>query len=345
MCVGGFPQHQRRETVVPVRPEDLIRPVLEDQHHLIDPAGAAEVGVHRAQLHRMTKHGHLERIGPGLYRLRAAPETWHQQVLAAVKLARPPAQASHRAVARLLGMATFEGAAPEITVPSKRTFQRDGVIVHQSRDLAYVPPIMVNGIPCTPPRRLAVDIGSVLGETAYTTVLRDLRRDLGVSWVQLAAVLRLHSRRGRNGCGPLRRQLERYYGVEGIPDTTLEQTVLDLIIDAWLPLPVCQLVVPLPGGGHYRIDFAYPSVKLAIEIDGPHHRFPEVRARDARRDRRLRRLGWTVERFDEDLVTYHPEQVLMVVRRRLVELGVDVAAVPQPLPDLRRRPLDLRIVP
>jgi hypothetical protein len=327
------------------QPEDLIVPVLERQHHLIDPSDAGEVGVHRAQLHRMVRQGHLERIGRGLYRLRAAPETWQQQMLAAIKLAKPPTQASHRAVARLLGLATFERSAPEITVPSKRTFRRDGVIVHQSRDITYMPAVLIDGIPCTPPRRLAVDIGAVLGETAYTTVLRDLRRDHGLSWEKLAAVLRLHSQRSRDGCGPLRRQLERYYGVEGIPDTTLEQSVLDLLIDAWLPLPVCQLVVPLPGGGHYRIDFAYPVVKLAIEIDGPHHRLPEVIERDARRDRRLRQLGWTVERFDEDEVTYYPERVLVTIRRRLVELGMDVTRVPPSLPDLRRRPIDARPVP
>ena len=35
--------------------------------------------------------------------------------------------------------------------------------------------------------------------------------------------------------------------------------------------------MPLPGGSAYRIDFAYPAVKLAIEIDGPHHRLPENR--------------------------------------------------------------------
>ncbi len=328
-----------------VRPEDLIVPVLDAQHHLIDPDGAAEVGVHRAQLHRMERHGHLDRIGRGLYRLHDAPETWHQQTLAAIKLAKPPAQASHRAVARLLGVPTYEASRPEITIPSKRTFRREGVIVHQSRDIAHVPPVLIEGIPCTPPRRLAVDIGAVLGETAYTTVLRALRRDHGLSWKQLAAVLRLHSRRGRDGCGPLRRQLERYYGVEGIPDTTLEQTVLDLLIDAWLPLPVCQLVVPLPNGRHYRIDFAYLAVKLAIEIDGPHHKLPEVKARDARRDRCLRLLGWTVDRFDEDEVIFHPEQVLMAIRRRLVELGVDVTRVPPPLPDLRMRPVDVRAVP
>lgn len=330
---------------MPATPEERLRPVLAAQHHLVDPTSAATVGVHGSQLGLLARQRHLERIGRGLYRLRDAPETWHQQLLAAVMLAGPPSQASHGAVARLLAVPTYEAAAPEITVPSKRTFQRDGVVVHQSRDLRYVPPVVIDAIPCTPPRRLAIDMGAVLGETAYTTVLRELRREHGLSWPKLAAVLRLHSRRGRGGCGPLRRYLERHYGVDGIPDTTLEQVVLDLLIDAWLPLPVCQLVVPLPDGREYRIDLAYPMVKLAIEIDGPHHRLPEHRARDARRDRRLRALGWTVERFDEDQVTYHPELVLHTIRLRLRELGVDVSPVPPILPDLRSRPLPPRLVP
>src|SRR5690606_20604973 len=149
-------------------------------------------------------------------------------------------RASHRAVARLLGIPTYEGAWIELSVPSKRKFARPGVIVHQSRDLAYVPPIHIDGIPCTPPRRLAVDIGAVLGDTAYTTVIRELRRSHGVSWKQLVAILELHSRRGRNGCGPLRRQLERYHGIDGIPDTTLEQVFLDDLLDAGHPPPTCQ---------------------------------------------------------------------------------------------------------
>lgn len=102
---------------------------------------------------------------------------------------------------------------------------------------------------------------------------------------------------------------------------------------------------PRPGINRRLLDFAYPAIKLAIEIDGPHHRLPEVQARDARRDHRLRQMGWTVDRFDQDEITYHPERVLIAIRRRLVGFGVDVTPVPQPLPDLRRRPIDLHIVP
>ena len=50
--------------------------------------------------------------------------------------------------------------------------------------------------------------------------------------------------------------------------------------------------------GKYRIDFALPSVKLAIEVDGHEwHSSKERRTHDAKRDRWLVRQGWTVMRF------------------------------------------------
>lgn len=315
------------------RAKSIIEPVLNGQHQLITSAQAVGAGLHRATVQRLCRCDHLEPVEPRVYRRVGSPPTWQQGILAVLLSLGPPAAASHRAVARLIGVPTYEGSAPEISVASKRNFRHPGVIVHESRDIRWVPPISIDGIPCTPPRRLAVDIGAVLGTTAYTTVLRDLRRDHGVSWKQLAAILRLHSRHGRDGCGPLRRQLERYYGVEGIPDTTLEQDVLDLFIDAWLPLPVCQHVVPLPDGGHFRLDFAYVEIKLAIEIDGPHHRFPDVHAADARRDRRLKGLGWEVMRFSEEVVTYRPWTVVGAVHRKLRERGMPTRRVTERLPD------------
>lgn len=299
----------------------IIDSLLTEQPQLLTPAHARTEGVHPSTVSRLARAGVLEAVVPSVYGPAGVPRTWERLLRATLLRAGPPARASHRAVARLLRVPTFEGAPLEITIPSKRHFTQPGVIVHQSRDLSYVPPIHIDGIPCTPPRRLAVDIGAVLGETAYTTVLRELRRDHGVTWKQLAAILELHSKRGRDGCGPLRRQLERYYGVDGIPDSTLEQQFLDDVIDARFPVPVCQHAVPGPGGVVYRIDFAYLAVLLAIEIDGPTHELPEVAAKDRRRDAFLRSLGWEVLRFREERVLYAPGGVLFEVRRALEARG------------------------
>jgi very-short-patch-repair endonuclease len=56
-----------------------------------------------------------------------------------------------------------------------------------------------------------------------------------------------------------------------------------------------QLVI-----GPVIVDFACTKVRLVVEVDGPYH---ENRARpDARRDRELAKLGWSVLRIQDDLV-------------------------------------------
>lgn len=50
--------------------------------------------------------------------------------------------------------------------------------------------------------------------------------------------------------------------------------------------------------GRYRIDFAYVSAKIAIELDGhATHSSPAAIAADRRRQRELERLGWRFIRF------------------------------------------------
>ena len=50
--------------------------------------------------------------------------------------------------------------------------------------------------------------------------------------------------------------------------------------------------------GPYRLDFAFPDVKLCVEADGKDfHSAPDDISRDQRRTKYLAELGWTVIRF------------------------------------------------
>ncbi|MBE7481571.1 MAG: DUF559 domain-containing protein [Polyangiaceae bacterium] len=51
--------------------------------------------------------------------------------------------------------------------------------------------------------------------------------------------------------------------------------------------------------GRYIADFAVPSVRVVIEVDGAYH--ASRRAADARRDRELGRRGWRVLRLPAEL--------------------------------------------
>jgi very-short-patch-repair endonuclease len=47
----------------------------------------------------------------------------------------------------------------------------------------------------------------------------------------------------------------------------------------------------------YAYDFAWPELKLDVEIDGATHNTEKVKTIDARRDAFSRKNGWTVIRF------------------------------------------------
>jgi very-short-patch-repair endonuclease len=53
-------------------------------------------------------------------------------------------------------------------------------------------------------------------------------------------------------------------------------------------------------GGNHIADFAAPAVRVIVEVDGAYHRGRA--AADARRDRKLRRLGWRVVRVEAEVV-------------------------------------------
>lgn len=65
-------------------------------------------------------------------------------------------------------------------------------------------------------------------------------------------------------------------------------------------------------GNRYIVDFLAPSIKLAVEVDGPYHARRGVA--DARRERVLRRLGYRVLRLDADIVLVRLAEAVERVR-------------------------------
>jgi very-short-patch-repair endonuclease len=67
-----------------------------------------------------------------------------------------------------------------------------------------------------------------------------------------------------------------------------------------------------------RLDFAYPSHRVAVETDGYRwHGSVERWRRDLRRENRLKLLGWTVLRFSWEDVQDRAELVSSQIRAAL----------------------------
>ena len=121
-----------------------------------------------------------------------------------------------------------------------------------------------------------------------------LDRGLALRLVTLPSVLaelRRLSRPGRPGPARVRDVIAER-GMTGAPHpSVLESRMLRIFLRHRLPVPAVEIVAG--PDGEYRLDFAYPPVKLAIEVDGyVWHFTPEHQHRDHQRRNDLQAAGW-----------------------------------------------------
>jgi len=295
--------------------ERRLTDLAADQYAVFSQHQALGCGMTKQVLHRRLAAGRVQQIQPRVYVVAGAPETWHQRLLAACLAAGPTAAASHRSAGLLWGL--LDGDQPvEVTVPLRRAPRLRDTVVHRSTDLTADQVVRRRGIPVTNPLRTMVDIGAVLGPEEVEAALD---RGLVAHRFSVAAVehaLRQLARSGRSGCGVLRRVLDDRALGDQRPDSLLEAHMARLLRDADLPPGRFQHVVRDAEGRFVaKVDFAYPDMRLAIEVDGwlSHGSRPAFHA-DRRRGNELVSVGWTVLRFTWDDIVRHPSAVARRLR-------------------------------
>jgi hypothetical protein len=114
-------------------------------------------------------------------------------------------------------------------------------------------------------------------------------------------------RRGRRGAGALRRLLNDR-GFIGVPHPSVLESKSRRLFDRFgLPIPECEFAT---NEGAYRLDFAYPALKLAIEVDGyVWHFSPDHQQRDNARRNALQRQGWQIYVYSWKEVMQEPARV------------------------------------
>jgi very-short-patch-repair endonuclease len=66
----------------------------------------------------------------------------------------------------------------------------------------------------------------------------------------------------------------------------------------------------------YRLDFALPSAKINLEIDGYWHN--HRKKQDKKRDLVLASMGWKVIRISTDFLTRRPEQAQTWIQEQIL---------------------------
>ena len=150
---------------------------------------------------------------------------------------------------------------PDVDVPLVR-----GVAAHASV-LPVRDPVWIDGIPCVPAVRCAVDLARLLGRADALALLDATLRSALCTVDQLAAEVALHV--GLRGVRQARELIGR---ADPRPECVQESHLRLVLLDGRLPPPEPQLwVANFYGTVVYRVDLGYEQQRVGLEYDGRSH--------------------------------------------------------------------------
>jgi very-short-patch-repair endonuclease len=303
---------------------DELRELASRHYAVFSLAEAAACGVSDDAVKRAVRRGSCLRLHAGVFAFAGSPESWERSVMAACLAAGRGAVASHRSAARIWKLVEADYDVVELTVPRQKGPRPKNVIVHRIADLVPAHTMVRRHLPVTNPLRTIVDLAAVLPADKVENAI-----DAGLTWPSLFSIPAIESmldevaRRGRSGAGVLAAILEERALGDAVSDSKLESRMAKLLRQAGLPAAVFHFVVSSPDGAFLaEVDFAYPALRLAIEVDGfGVHGTPRAMAKDFVRQNGLVPYGWHVLRFTWRQVVREPEMVAGAIAGALAGLA------------------------
>jgi len=277
-------------------PDEALSKIARQQHGLVTTRQALSCGLTPDALRHRTETGALNRLHRGLFVVGGALKTFERDVLEGVLRVGPGAAGSHVTAAMVLGIAERRQHKIHVTAVERHRSQ-EGLFIHQA-ELRKSDLRTIDCIPVTAPNRTLVDIAN---ERVLEAALDDAIQ-LRLTTVQ--TLRRYIADRGlahNRGMAQLKRLLDDRQ--HGSTQKALERLFLRKLRAAGFPEPRKQHPV-----ANYKIDFAYPTKRLAIELDGLGSHFSAAHFReDLRRQNDLVLAGWLPLRFSwEDVAELWP---------------------------------------
>jgi very-short-patch-repair endonuclease len=267
---------------------------------------AAKAGLSEYAQTRRVMAGRWETMFPGVYRFPGTTRTGRQNAMAAVLWAGHSAAISHTTAARLLRISTASVDKVHLIVPKTAGVRNAELMLHRSSTLALVDRVDVDGIRCTSATRSIIDCAPMMDDETLEAMFEQARR------MSLTSVRALRQRAehlcgsGRPGSSRVRRLLAVQNPNERALESRLEVKLARLLRTSALPRPQRQFPV-----GRYRLDFAWPSARIACECDGfEHHGARLAWKRDRRRLAAVEAAHWRILQVTWDDVTREPGQTL-----------------------------------
>ena len=277
---------------------------------------ALAIGVPSTTLKRMVRQGILTRVGNGVYSLPGVDNDHLLTLHAACR--KLGAVVSHESAALIHGLDKPRSVKPSVSVPRRRTYVFEGVMVHQLTDLTDEHIEDVKGLPTTTPERTVVDLAAIISERHLERIVDHGLASGALHAGRLSDVFGTIGRQGKPGTAKMRKILESRKPGYTAPESELERRLLKLFSDYGLPEPIPQFRAPWLSPTRGRVDFAYPDSKLVIEGDSRRwHTMLNSFEIDRLRDNAAQLAGWRILRFTWDEINESPARVADTVNKAL----------------------------
>jgi hypothetical protein len=249
------------------------------------------------RLRRAIRSGEVRRLIRGVYTSAEVPDSIELFARAVARVVEPHHVVTDRTAAWVHGIDVFAWAehdlVPVVETCTLRWHEPTGLqgVDGRTRDLRPEDITSVYGLRVTTPLRTALDLGCTLRRREAYAALNAMANRHGLTREDyLRAMPRYRRRRGVRQLRPLVHLLEPRV------ESERESWVLLEIHDEALPVPEPQYWIEIDGVPTFRLDFAYPRLRVCVEYDGEewHLKTPEQQADDTERRGWLRANGWTV---------------------------------------------------
>jgi hypothetical protein len=266
--------------------DGTIARIAERQHGIVTFAQLVEAGMGRGAIADRAARGQLHRLHRGVYAVGCLPRSREAWWMAAVLACGAGSVLSHRSAAEHWGLLRPREGPIQVAIASASGRRRRyGIRLHRCPSLKEEEMTHRLGIPVTTPARTIAD----LRRTAPAWEVRRAIRQAEFLKLPLGGIETDGSR------------------------SDLETDFLALCERHRIPAPEVNVKI-----GRFTVDFLWRAQRVAVETDFYEYHRGRVAFRDDRaRDLELRRRGFDVRRYSEELVNEEPAAVAADLREAL----------------------------
>ena len=287
--------------------ESRVAEIADKQFGVFSRQQGLDLGFTARQIQLRVEAGRWDVPLRGVYRIVGSPKTLHQSAMAAALYVGEGAVVSHGTAGLLWEIPGARSSSVELWVPSAKRTVVDGLVLHRGTRVDRADRWMLGPIPVTSAARTLIDLSARMEDDRLLAAMEDAFRRRIVTPERLVARVRALRNSGRPGTGRLAVLLEHRAGPA--LESQLEAKVWLLVQRTGLPLPKRQHWVSLPGG-RYRLDFAWPDRRVALECDGwEHHGKRSAFAPDRARLAEFAAARWRVLPVTWNAISKEPARV------------------------------------